>query len=118
MKRKIRKNKQNSVVVASSCAAGRFVRGVVGVATLGVSELLVVAGKGLVGLFKRDDECDDECDDEFDDFDDFDENEVASPMAPAYDCSSADMAEAARVAETVGEDAELDAMVDRAMHNQ
>lgn len=110
-------NKQNSVVVASGCAAGRFVRGVVGVATLGVSELVVTAGKGLVGLFKRNDPADDECDfDEFDDFDDFDENEVASPMAPAYDCSSADMAEAARVAETTGEDAELDAMVDRAMH--
>ena len=110
-------NKQNSVIVAGACATGRFVRGVVGVTTLGISELAVAAGKGLVGLFKRNDPTDGDFDefDEFDDFDDFDENEVASPMAPAYDCSSADMVEAARVAET-GEDAELDAMVDRAMH--
>lgn len=110
-------NKENSVLVSGTCAAGRFIRGVVGVATLGISELGIAAGKGLVGLFKRNDS--DECDDldDFDDFDDFDETEVASPMAPAYeyDCSSSDLAEAARVAE---EDAEINAIVDKAIQSQ
>ena len=109
-------DKQNSVIVAGACAAGRFARGIVGVATLGVSELIVGAGKGLAGLFKRNDNDPTDDFDEFDDYDEFDDfDEEVTPAVQSYDCSSADMAEAARVV-AEGADAEIDAMVDRAMH--
>ena len=94
-------SKENSVIVSTACATGRFARGVVGVATLGLSEVGIMAGKALGALFKKPEIDFDEFDDEFEDEDFFEDDfcEV-DPEDEAYECTAEELQKAAEEVES------------------